>query len=78
MENRGALPKPETEGMFHDYIINSRGHRIDIGRAQFLMSRTIVISMPDHRSLQGFWDDYCRRHRERFGEDFPPDLAEEF
>jgi len=64
--------------MFHSYVTNSVGARIDIGRAQFLMAARIRLAMPDGLSDQEFWNEYCRRHLALFGVAFPPDLRRDF
>lgn len=64
--------------MFHCYITNSIGARIDIGRAQFLMAGRIRLAMPPALSDQEYWDEYCRRHQVLFGQPFAPDLREDF
>ena len=60
--------------MFHDYVTSSKGCRVDIGRAQFLMDPGIRAEI-ERRGLdnQGFWIAYCAAHMARHGEPFRPD-----
>ena len=68
--------------MFHRYVLNSNGERVDIDRAHYLMDKKIrhsclfdlnkypEASIPE----QVFWDKYCQKHLELYNEPFLPDV----
>ena len=74
--------------MHHRYIIATSGKQIDADRAGWLMDRQLVddarkAMLAEHLAdsdpdalcnMQRLWDEYCRRHREKYGEGFPPDV----
>jgi hypothetical protein len=73
--------------VFHTYIRAQSGNVVDIDRASFLMDRDLleesIDAMKRERAAepgadaisdaQWVWEDYCKRHVERYGERFVPD-----
>lgn len=60
--------------MFHTYVVNSAGKQVSLERAQWLMSKQILESMPPDLPPQQMWDEYCLKHRLRFKQVFPFDV----
>jgi hypothetical protein len=73
--------------VFHTYIQSSAGVRsVDFDRASFLMDRTLLgeaieamkaemaMKADTASKAQWVWDYYCRRHIEKYGTPFRPDV----
>lgn len=66
--------------MFHQYVTNSHGVRIDIDRAMFLADTELwndavdAVKAAGKVEAQGVWDKYCVLHEAKYGESFPPDV----
>lgn len=74
--------------MFHTYIRTAAKTSVDVDRASFLMDSDLRQRSADwvfqnedmlrERGVssiaQAFWDYYCQRHREKYGEPFGPDV----
>ena len=76
--------------MFHTYITASSGTEVDFNRASFLMDKALLQQSLDamtkarnnaaprwdaRAAAQWVWQDYCRRHAEKHGEAFVPDVT---
>lgn len=60
------------------YVKNQLGEAIDCEAVVELMDTEICEEM--HRELapcsnQKFYDEYCKRHKEKYDEDFAPDVG---
>jgi hypothetical protein len=74
--------------MFHTYVMAAHRGRVDMGRAQFLMDKTLlreaIAAMENERDNnpradarygdQWIWDYYCQRHYEKYNESFIPNV----
>jgi len=74
--------------MFFTYVRAATGSLIEFERALLVMEGELVdaviessrseaencLSLDATAVAQSIWDDYCKRHREKFGESFAPDV----
>lgn len=69
--------------MYDVFVLNANAVPIDLDRAVPLMDRRLWMEVSGRMMAQGetdfqvFWDRYCNRHHDRFGEAFAPQLTEE-
>ncbi len=65
--------------MFHVYVTTSAGRQVDMGRASFLMDKSILAPLCDQGLTdQQVWDAYCLAHLEKHGTPFGPDVREDW
>jgi hypothetical protein len=55
-------------------VTNAVGAQVVLKRAEWLMSKQLLATIPDGLTPQDFWDEYCLKHRLRFQQPFPFDV----